>query len=89
MISNGLGEGCKGRILLDKCSQQSYITEEFAARCGLEAVGQKSFSLNAFGSDKTGKSTMGLQSVHTNSLGKSFRKFSGDADHMFASAEPV
>ena len=52
-ISNGLGEGCKGRILLDKCSQQSYIAEEFAARCGLKAVGQKSFSLNAFGSDKT------------------------------------
>ena len=42
-ISNGLGESCKGRILLDKCSQQSYITEEVAARCGLKAVGQKSF----------------------------------------------
>ena len=55
-ISNGLGESCKRRILLDKCSQQSYITEEFAARCGLEAVGQKSFSLNAFGSDKTEES---------------------------------
>ena len=55
-ISNGLGYGCKGRILLDKCSQQSYITEEFAARCGLKTVGKKSFSLNAFGSDKTEES---------------------------------
>ena len=43
MISNGLGESCKGRILLDKCLQQSYITKDFAARCGLKAVCQKFF----------------------------------------------
>ena len=32
-ISNCVSEGCRGRYLLDKFSQQSSITEKFAARC--------------------------------------------------------
>ena len=50
-VSNGKDEACRGRILLDKCSQQSYITEEFAGRCRLKVVGRKVFAVNAFGSN--------------------------------------
>ena len=50
-VSNGKDEACRGRILLDKCSQHSYITEEFAGRCRLKVVGGKVFAVNAFGSN--------------------------------------
>ena len=50
-VSNGKDEACRGRILLDKCSQQSYITEEFAGRCRLKVVGRNVFAVNAFGSN--------------------------------------
>ena len=49
MVSNGADGGFRGRILLDKCSQQSYITEAFADSCGLRVVGRKAFGVNAFG----------------------------------------
>ena len=49
--SNGKDEAYRGRILLDKCSQQSYITEEFAGRCRLIVIDRKAFGVNAFGSN--------------------------------------
>ena len=50
MVSNGADGGFRGRILLDKCSQQSYVTEAFADSCGLRVVRRKAFGVNAFGS---------------------------------------
>ena len=50
MVSNSADGGFRGRKLLDKCSQQSYVTEGFADSCGLRVVGRKAFGVNAFGS---------------------------------------
>ena len=50
MVSNREDGGFRGRILLDKCSQQSCVTEAFADSCGLRVVGRKAFGVNAFGS---------------------------------------
>ena len=50
-VSYGKDEACRGRRLLNKCSQQSYITEEFAGRCRLKVIGRKAFGVNAFGSN--------------------------------------
>ena len=69
-VSNGKDEACRGRILLDKCSQQSYITEEFAGWCRLEAVGRKVFAVNAFGSNA-------VQQVEQNVYEASFQTLSG------------
>ena len=51
-VSNGKDDACRGRILLDKCSQQSYITDEFAGKCRLKFVDRKAFGVNAFGSNE-------------------------------------
>ena len=50
MVSNRADGGFRGRILLDNCSQQSYVTEAFADSCGLRVVGRKAFGVNVFGS---------------------------------------
>ena len=69
-VSNGKDEACRGRILLDKCSQQSYITEEFAGRCRLKVVGRKVFALIAFGSNA-------VQQVEQNVYEASIQTLSG------------
>ena len=69
-VSNGKDEACRGRILLDKCSQQSYITEEFAGRCRLKVVGRKIFAVNAFGSNA-------VQQVEQNVYEASIQTLSG------------
>ena len=89
-ISNGMSDGCGGKIRRDKCLQQFHITEEFAARCGLRTIGQKSFSLKAFMSDKTEESQLWVYRACIQILlGKHFCDFNGYADHLFASAESL
>ena len=42
----------KANILLDNCSQQTFITERIVVKLKLKAVGEKKRSINAFGSNK-------------------------------------